>query len=158
MDRFAKQVGRSYHLFDYVGAPDADRVIILMGSGAETTEETAKALVKKGEKVGVISVRLYRPFSVKHLMEALPATVKVIAALDRTKTRCRRRTALSRYRQCGQRSYGNRHCPFENTPKIIGGRYGLSSKEFTPAMVKVSTMKWPKPNPRPISPSVSMMM
>ena len=85
MDAFAEQVGRSYHLFDYIGAPDAEKVIILMASGTETTEETVKALTKSGEKVGVVSVRLYRPFSIQHLMEALPSTVKVIAALDRTK-------------------------------------------------------------------------
>jgi len=85
MDQFAVQVGRTYHLFDYVGAPDAERVIVLMASGTETAEETAMALSKKGEKVGVVSVRLYRPFSAQHLMDALPSTVKVIAALDRTK-------------------------------------------------------------------------
>ncbi|QRN82777.1 pyruvate:ferredoxin (flavodoxin) oxidoreductase [Chloroflexota bacterium] len=137
MDRFAKQVGRSYHLFDYVGAPDADRVIILMGSGAETTEETAKALVKKGEKVGVISVRLYRPFSVKHLMEALPATVKVIAALDRTKEPGAGGEPLYLdIVNAVKEAMETDIAPFENTPKIIGGRYGLSSKEFTPAMVK----------------------
>ena len=137
MDQFAKQVGRDYHLFDYVGAPDAEKVIVLMGSGAETVEETAKALVKKGEKVGVISVRLYRPFSVKHLMEALPATVKVIAALDRTKEPGSSGeplyldmvNAIKEGMEVGL-------APFKTAPKIIGGRYGLSSKEFTPAMVK----------------------
>ena len=137
MDQFAKQVGRSYHLFDYVGAPDADRVIVLMASGTETVEETAKALVKKGEKVGVVSVRLYRPFSAKHLMEALPATVKVIAALDRTKEPgaggeplyLDMVNAIKEAMETGI-------APFEKTPKVIGGRYGLSSKEFTPAMVK----------------------
>ena len=137
MDQFAKQVGRDYHLFDYVGAPDAEKVIVLMGSGAETVEETAKALVKKGEKVGVISVRLYRPFSVKHLMEALPATVKVIAALDRTKEPGSSGeplyldmvNAIKEGLETGL-------APFKTAPKVIGGRYGLSSKEFTPAMVK----------------------
>jgi len=137
MDQFAKQVGRSYHLFDYVGAPDADRVVILMGSGAETAEETAKALVKKGEKVGVISVRLYRPFSVKHLMEALPATVKVIAALDRTKEPGAGGEPLYLdIVNAVKEAMETGIAPFENSPKIIGGRYGLSSKEFTPAMVK----------------------
>src|SRR5690606_23001773 len=85
MDKFAGIVGRQYHLFDYVGAPDAERVIVLMGSGAETVEETVNCLVAQGEKVGVLKVRLYRPFSVKHFIDALPSTVKVIAALDRTK-------------------------------------------------------------------------
>jgi len=137
MDQFAKQVGREYHLFDYVGAPDAEKVIVLMGSGAETVEETAKALVKKGEKVGAVIVRLYRPFSVQHLMEALPATVKVIAALDRTKEPGSSGeplyldmvNAIKEGMESGL-------APFKTAPKIIGGRYGLSSKEFTPAMVK----------------------
>ncbi len=85
MDKFAKLVGRQYHLFDYVGAPDAERVVVMMGSGAETAGETAEYLMKQGEKVGVLKVHLFRPFSVKHFMEALPATVKSIAVLDRTK-------------------------------------------------------------------------
>jgi len=83
--KFAQVVGRSYHLFDYVGAPDADRVIVMMGSGAETAHETADYLNQKGEKVGLLKVRLYRPFSVRRFIEALPATVKKIAVLDRTK-------------------------------------------------------------------------
>ena len=85
MDKFAQIVGRSYHLFDYVGAPDAERVIVMMGSGAETAHETVDHLNAKGEKVGLLKVRLYRPFSVKHFLEALPATVRKIAVLDRTK-------------------------------------------------------------------------
>ena len=85
MDKFAGLVGRQYHLFDYAGAPDAERVIIMMGSGAETAEETAKFLNQSGEKVGVVTVHLYRPFSFEHLLKALPATVKKIAVLDRTK-------------------------------------------------------------------------
>ena len=137
MDQFAEQVGRSYHLFDYVGAPDAEKVIVLMASGIETAEETVKNLAAKGEKVGVISVRLYRPFSVEHLMEALPATVKVIAALDRTKEPGASGeplfldivNAVDEGMELGIAS-------FDKKPKIIGGRYGLSSKEFTPAMVK----------------------
>ena len=137
MDEFAKQVGREYHLFDYIGAPDADKVMILMASGTETAEETAKALTKKGEKVGVISVRLYRPFSTKHLMEALPSTVKTIAVLDRTKEPGAGGeplyldvvNAIKEGMELGL-------APFQTAPKMIGGRYGLSSKEFTPAMVK----------------------
>ena len=137
MDEFTKQVGREYHLFDYTGAPDADKVMILMASGTETAEETAKALTKKGEKVGVISVRLYRPFSTKHLMEALPSTVKTIAVLDRTKEPGAGGeplyldivNAIKEGMELGL-------APFQTAPKMIGGRYGLSSKEFTPAMVK----------------------
>ena len=85
MDEFAKLTGRQYHLFDYVGDPDAERVIILMGSGAETAHETVEYLIKRGEKVGIIKVHLYRPFSVEHFVKALPETVKAIAVLDRTK-------------------------------------------------------------------------
>jgi pyruvate-ferredoxin/flavodoxin oxidoreductase len=137
MDQFAEQVGRTYHLFDYNGAPDAEKVIILMASGTETTEETVKSLVTDGEKVGVISIRLYRPFSVKHLMEALPASVKVIATLDRTKEPGASGeplyldvvNAIKEGMELGI-------APFDAAPKVIGGRYGLSSKEFTPAMVK----------------------
>jgi pyruvate-ferredoxin/flavodoxin oxidoreductase len=131
MDRFAEVVGRSYHLFDYTGAPDAERVIVMMGSGAETAEETAKYLIGKGEKVGVLKVHLYRPFSVAHFIKALPATVKSIAVLDRTKEPGAAGEPL--YQDVITAIYeswtGAR-------PTIIGGRYGLSSKEFTPAMVK----------------------
>ena len=137
MDKFAEQVGRSYHLFDYVGAPDAEKVIVLMASGVETAEETAKAMVKDGEKVGVVSVRLYRPFSVKHLMEALPSTVKFIAALDRTKEPGAAGEPL--YLDivtAVKEGFESGIAPYDTIPKIIGGRFGLSSKEFTPAMVK----------------------
>ncbi len=85
MDKFAQIVGRAYHLFDYVGAPDAERMIVIMGSGAEAAHETVEHLNRRGEKVGLLKVHLYRPFSVKHFLEALPATVKKIAVLDRTK-------------------------------------------------------------------------
>ncbi|HNR30797.1 MAG TPA: pyruvate:ferredoxin (flavodoxin) oxidoreductase [Candidatus Hydrogenedentes bacterium] len=137
MDRFAQVVGRSYHLFDYVGAPDAERIVILMGSGAETAEETVDYLVKQGEMVGVVKVRLYRPFSVAHFVQALPATVRAIGVLDRTKEPGALGeplyqdvvTALSEAAAEGT-------APFKTAPKVVGGRYGLSSKEFTPAMVK----------------------
>ena len=137
MDKFAKQVGRSYHLFDYAGAPDAEKVIVMMASGIETAEETARALNAAGEKVGVVAVRLYRPFSTQHLMEALPGTVRKIAVLDRTKEPGAGGeplyldvvNAIKEGLELGI-------APFESMPKIIGGRYGLSSKEFTPAMVK----------------------
>ncbi len=137
MDKFAKLTGRSYHLFDYEGAPDAERVIVIMGSGAETAEETAKYLNTKGEKVGVVTVHLYRPLSVSALMKALPATTKVLAMLDRTKESGATGeplyqdvvTAISEGIATGI-------APFTTAPHMIGGRYGLSSKEFTPAMVK----------------------
>ncbi len=137
MDTFAKLVGRQYHLFDYVGAPDAERVIILMGSGAETTHATVDYLVEKGEKVGLLKVRLFRPFSIEHFVKALPASVKTIAVLDRTKEPGAAGeplyqdvvTALVEGFNAGQ-------TPFKAMPAVIGGRYGLSSKEFTPAMVK----------------------
>ncbi|MEA3441295.1 MAG: pyruvate:ferredoxin (flavodoxin) oxidoreductase [Chloroflexota bacterium] len=131
MDRFAQVVGREYHLFDYVGAEDAERVIVLMGTGAETAGETVQYLANQGEKVGVIKVRLYRPFSVQHLMDALPKTVKTIAVLDRTKEPG----------SAGEPLYKDVVTAITESwegeePLVIGGRYGLSSKEFTPAMVK----------------------
>ncbi len=149
MDKFAKQVGRTYHLFDYVGAPDAEKVIVLMASGTETAEETAEALVRAGEKVGVVSVRLYRPFSVQHLMAALPGTVKVIAALDRTKEPGASGEPLyldvvNAIKEGMEQGIA----PFETMPKVIGGRYGLSSKEFTPAMVKGIFDEMDKGNPK----------
>ncbi len=137
MDKFAGLTGRAYHLFDYAGAPDAERVLIVMTSGAETAEETANYLVKKGEKVGVITVRLYRPFSVEHLMQALPATTKTIAVLDRTKESGAAGEPL--YQDvvtAVSEGLAQGIAPFKSTPRMIGGRYGLSSKEFTPAMVK----------------------
>src|SRR2546429_31321 len=85
MDRFAMLTGRQYHLFDYVGAPDAERVLVLMGSGAEAVQATVEHLVAQGEKVGVVKVRLFRPFSVAHFLQALPPTARTIAVLDRTK-------------------------------------------------------------------------
>jgi pyruvate-ferredoxin/flavodoxin oxidoreductase len=137
MDKFARLVGRQYHLFDYVGAPDAERVVVLMGSGAEAAQEAVEYLMARGEKVGVLKVRLYRPFSVEHFVAALPATVKTLAVLDRTKEPGAAGeplyvdvvTAVSEAIASGQ-------APFRSMPRILGGRYGLSSKEFTPAMVK----------------------
>ncbi len=137
MDQFADQVGRAYHLFDYIGAPDAEKVIVLMASGTETAEETAQFLADAGEKVGVISVRLYRPFSTKHLMEALPSTVKVIAALDRTKEPGAGGEPLYLdVVNAVKEGLETGTAPFETMPKVVGGRFGLSSKEFTPAMIK----------------------
>ncbi|MFZ3080312.1 MAG: pyruvate:ferredoxin (flavodoxin) oxidoreductase [Bellilinea sp.] len=137
MDKFAGLVGRSYHLFDYAGASDAENVIIVMGSGAETVEETALALQKQGEKVGVVTVHLYRPFSAHHLLQALPATVKKITILDRTKEPGSGGEPL--YKDvvtAMQEVFAAGNAPFKSMPVITGGRYGLSSKEFTPGMVK----------------------
>ena len=135
MARFAAISGRQYRLFDYEGDPEAERVLIIMASGAETARETAKALAASGEKVGVVQVRLYRPFSAQHLLAAIPATVTAIAVLDRVKE----------VGAAGEPLYldvvatlaqafgdGSR----ATMPRIIGGRYGLSSKDFTPAMAK----------------------
>jgi len=137
MDKFEKVVGRRYELFQYFGAEDAERIIVLMGSGAETAEETVEYLMKQGEKVGLIKVRLYRPFSVKHFINSLPVTIKIISTLDRTKEPGSigepLYTDIVTAIQEGV-SMGISH--FKDTPKIIGGRYGLSSKEFTPAMIK----------------------
>ncbi|HUB01096.1 MAG TPA: pyruvate:ferredoxin (flavodoxin) oxidoreductase [Terriglobales bacterium] len=137
MEKFEKVVGRAYHLFDYAGAPDAERVIIAMGSGAEVAHETVEALNARGEKIGLLKVRLYRPFSAKHFLEALPATVKKIAVLDRTKEPGAVGEPLyidvvNAFHEGLKLGYGK----IKADPEIIGGRYGLSSKEFTPAMVK----------------------
>jgi len=138
MNKFAEITGRQYHLFDYFGAEDATRIIILMGSGAETAEETIKYLSEiKEEKVGVVKVRLYRPFSVEHFLKAIPKTVKKIAVLDRTKEPGSLGeplfldvvTAINE-------AMSSENKPFDSMPLVVGGRYGLSSKEFTPAMVK----------------------
>jgi len=137
MDKFADLTGRQYHLFDYVGAPDAERIVILMGSGAETVHETIDYLNEQGEKVGMVKVRLYRPFSIDHFIKVLPETVKSIAVLDRTKEPGASGeplymdviNALAEVQAAGI-------LPMGTFPKVIGGRYGLSSKEFTPAMVK----------------------
>ena len=137
MDQFAALTGRQYHLFDYCGAPDAERVIIIMGSGAETAEQTAAYLNAHGEKTGVVKVHLYRPFSVKDLMKALPATTQSIAVLDRTKEIGA--TGEPLYQDvvtAVEESMADGSAPFTKRPNFIGGRYGLSSKEFTPAMVK----------------------
>ena len=137
MEKFASVVGRTYGLFDYVGDPKADRVILMMGSGAETAEETVEALNVMGEKVGLVKVRLYRPFSVDHLLKVLPVTVKSIAVLDRTKEPGASGEPLYLDVVTGlMEKCQNKECPLEVMPKIIGGRYGLSSKEFTPAMAK----------------------
>jgi pyruvate-ferredoxin/flavodoxin oxidoreductase len=147
MDRFAAQTGRAYHLFDYYGAPDAERAIVIMGSGAEAAEEAVDLLTKQGEKIGLLKVRLYRPFDSSAFLKALPATVKSIAVLDRTKEPG----------SLGEPLYQDiitviaEHAatlPFAANPTVIGGRYGLSSKEFTPAMVKGIFDELAKPEPK----------
>jgi pyruvate-ferredoxin/flavodoxin oxidoreductase len=137
MDKFAGITGRQYHLFDYVGAADAERIIILMGSGAETVHETVDFLSAKGEKVGMIKVRLYRPFSIDHFIKAIPGSVKSIAVLDRTKEPGSSGEPLYMdVINALAESQAEGRLPTAAFPKVIGGRYGLSSKEFTPAMVK----------------------
>jgi pyruvate-ferredoxin/flavodoxin oxidoreductase len=137
MDEFAGQTGRTYNLFDYVGAPDAERVIVLMGSGCEAVHETVGQLVEQQERVGVVKVRLYRPFDGRRFVESLPRSVRSIAVLDRTKEPGA--TGEPLYQDCltailEEMSSGRTHLKF--LPKVVTGRYGLSSKEFTPAMVK----------------------
>ncbi|MDO5115207.1 MAG: pyruvate:ferredoxin (flavodoxin) oxidoreductase [Synergistaceae bacterium] len=127
MDRFAKQIGRSYHLFDYYGAADAERVIVIMGSGAAVAREAIDKLLSAGEKVGLLVVRLFRPFDVKRFISALPKSVKSIAVLDR----CKDPTAI-----CEPLCADVRVALAGKNITIVGGRYGLSSKDFTPAMVK----------------------
>ena len=127
MDKFAAKIGRQYKLFEYIGAPDADKIIISMGSSTETVEETVKLLTSRGEKVGAIKVRLYRPFSKEAIISAIPDTVQKIAVLDRTKEPG----------SIGEPLYLDVAVALSGKNiKVIGGRYGLSSKEFTPSMVK----------------------
>ncbi|MCL1963886.1 MAG: pyruvate:ferredoxin (flavodoxin) oxidoreductase [Firmicutes bacterium] len=130
MAKAEKLTGRAYHLFDYVGAKDADRIIIAMGSGCEAAEETINLLLSQGEKVGMVKVRLYRPFAADRLLAAIPASVKKIAVLDRTKEPGSLGEPLYTDVQAALREYGNAAI------KVVGGRYGLGSKEFNPTMVK----------------------
>jgi pyruvate-ferredoxin/flavodoxin oxidoreductase len=137
MERFAQQVGRRYHLFDYVGAPDAERVIVMMGSGAEAAEEAVEYLTAKGEKVGLLKVHLYRPFATEQFVASLPASVKSIAVLDRCKEPGSAGEPL--YQDvvtAVAEVFATGGTPFKAMPRLVGGRYGLASKEFTPAMVK----------------------
>lgn len=141
MERFAELTGRRYGLFEYHGAPDAERVIVLMGSGAETACETVDFLNGNGARVGVVKVRLYRPFDSQRFLEVLPVTAQAIAVLDRTKEPGSGGEPL--YLDCVNALYGSAH-----RPKVVGGRYGLSSKEFTPAMVKAIFENLAAPAPR----------
>jgi len=149
MNKFAEVVGRQYKLFDYVGAPDAERVIVMMGSGAEVAHETVDYLTARGEKVGLLKVRLYRPFCVKSFIEALPPTVRQIAVLDRTKESGAIGEPLyldviNALHEGLKLGYGK----IKTAPGVAGGRYGLSSKEFTPAMVKAVYENLTKPQPK----------
>jgi pyruvate-ferredoxin/flavodoxin oxidoreductase len=149
MDKFAKIVGRQYKLYQYHGAPDAERVVVVMGSGAETAHETVDYLLSKGEKVGVLKVHLFRPFAPEYFVNALPATVKHITVLDRTKEPGAPGeplymdviTSLSETLAAGK-------APFKSFPKVTGGRFGLSSKEFTPTMMKAVYDEMKKDQPK----------
>ncbi|AAZ98421.1 pyruvate:ferredoxin (flavodoxin) oxidoreductase [Thiobacillus denitrificans ATCC 25259] len=155
MDRFATLTGRRYRLFDYVGSADAERVIVLMGSGAESVHETVDHLCARGEKVGVLKVRLYRPLAADALLAALPASVSGIAVLDRTKEPGADGeplykdvvTALAQASADGMRTM----------PRVIGGRYGLASKEFTPGMVKAVFDELGRSSPKPAKPGKDRM-
>jgi len=149
MEKFARLTGRRYKLFDYAGAPDAERVIAIMGSGAETVEETARHLAARGEKVGLVKVRLYRPFSVEAFVRSLPPTVKAIAALDRTKEPGATGEPLyGDVVAAVNQALADGSAGFAPGLRIVGGRYGLSSKEFTPAMVKAVFDELARPKPR----------
>ena len=141
MDAVARSTGRGYALFEYAGAPDAERVLVLMGSGAETAEETVRALVARGEKVGVVKVRLYRPFSAAHLAAALPSTVRAVAVLDRTKEPGALGEPLYLDVVAALAEAGR-------VVRVVGGRYGLSSKELTPAHAKAALDELARPQPR----------
>lgn len=141
MDKISPVIGRNYHLFDYVGAPDADRIIITMGSSCDVVEETVRYLNAGGEKVGLVKVRLYRPFSAEHLLAAIPQSVKAIAALDRTKEPGSEGEPL--YLDVAAALFKARR-----DITLIGGRYGLSSKEFDPSMVARIFEELAKPQPK----------
>ncbi len=139
MDRFAKLVGRQYHLFDYAGAPDADRILVLMGSGVGAAEEAVLKLNKMGQKVGVLKVRLFRPFDIQACLAAIPTTVKGITVLDRTKEPGAAGEPLYQDILTALiEGWSERAGAGAKLPLVIGGRYGLSSKEFTPAMAKAA--------------------
>jgi pyruvate-ferredoxin/flavodoxin oxidoreductase len=149
MDKLAGITGRNYNLFDYYGDPQADRVIVIMGSGAEAAKEMVDWSNAKGEKTGMVIVRLYRPFSKGHFMKALPKTVKKIAVLDRTKEPGSGGEPLYLdIVNAISESFSDGTSGLKSFPKIIGGRYGLSSKEFTPSMVKAVYDELKKEHPK----------
>jgi pyruvate-ferredoxin/flavodoxin oxidoreductase len=150
MDRLASITGRHYRLFDYVGAPDAERVVVVMGSAAGALEETVEALYGRGrQRVGVLKVRLFRPFSAGHFVRALPPTVRAIAVLDRTKEPGATGEPLySDVVTAIDRRLAEHAASFAGRPRIIGGRYGLGSKEFTPAMARAVFAELAEPSSR----------
>jgi pyruvate-ferredoxin/flavodoxin oxidoreductase len=151
MDRLALRTERAYRLFDYVGHPDAERVLVMMGSGCGAAEEAADALAGRGERVGVVKVRLFRPFSAEALVASLPVTTRAIAVLDRTKEPGALGeplyqdvvTALAEEIAEGRATFA------DGAPRVIGGRYGLASKEFTPAMAAAVFAELERSDPRP---------
>jgi len=148
MDRFARLTGRVYRLFDYMGHPEAERVIVIMGSGAEVAHETVEWMLRRAERVGVLKVRLYRPFSVSDFIGALPATVRAIAVLDRTKEPGAPGEPLYLDVLTALGEAMANDGALSRMPRVVGGRYGLSSKEFTPAMVKAVFDELAQAHPR----------
>jgi pyruvate-ferredoxin/flavodoxin oxidoreductase len=149
MDKFAALTGRHYKLFEYVGSPTADRVLVIMGSGAEAAQETVEYLNAKGENIGLLKVRLFRPFAVNYFINALPPSVKKIAVLDRVKEPGGAGEPLYQdVLTAVVETLASHTAPFSSFPTIIGGRYGLSSKEFTPAMVKAVFDELKKETPK----------
>jgi pyruvate-ferredoxin/flavodoxin oxidoreductase len=149
MEAFGARIGRRYDLVEYVGPPDADRVVVMMGSGVGAAEEAVSAMTQNGESVGLLKVRLYRPFPASLLISALPPTVRSIAVLDRTKEPGAPAEPLYLDVVAALNdAMDSDDAPFERMPRVIGGRYGLSSKEFTPAMVKSVFDELAKPRPK----------
>jgi len=149
MDRFAELTGRQYRLFDYVGDDQAERIIVIMGSGGDTVSETVDYLRRQGERVGVLQVHLFRPFSLEHFLQVLPTSVKAMAVLDRCKEPGGSGEPL--YQDVVTvlaEALAQGDINPSNYPRVIGGRYGLSSKEFTPAMVKAVFDELKKPKPK----------
>ena len=136
MDAFAKLTGRSYRLFDYFGHPEAELVVVIMGSGASTAHEYVEWAMSRGEKIGVLKVRLFRPFSIEHFVQALPKTVSKIAVLDRCKESGAVGDPLYLDIVAALSEIGNGACHFNVMPKVFASRYGLASKEFTPGCLK----------------------
>jgi pyruvate-ferredoxin/flavodoxin oxidoreductase len=153
MDQFAELTGRHYRLFDYFGAADAEQVLILMGSGCEAVRETVEYMVRNGEPVGAVQVRLFRPFSAEHLLASLPPSVRSIAVLDRTKEpgaggEPLYKDVVTALAEASMRSGVSIPGGVVSLPRVIGGRYGLSSKEFTPAMIRAVFDELQKPQPK----------
>ncbi|MCA9061815.1 MAG: pyruvate:ferredoxin (flavodoxin) oxidoreductase, partial [Planctomycetaceae bacterium] len=150
MDEVGERIGRTYHLFDYAGAPDAERIIVMMGSGVGAVEEAVQSLTASGEKVGVVNVRLYRPFDVDRFLSAIPNTVRRISVLDRTKEPGATGEPLYQDVVIALTQGWHRvHGSDRPMPLVNGGRYGLSSKEFTPAMAAAVLDELKRTDPKP---------